>query len=362
MFERYPILPKLKLDESLLSFLVRTAQINGTDPHSLFLNWRKSKHSFVSDIDKTTGAEDLRFLSQLTGIEKAQLSESLLIERLRPVLDSNQLTLKHPWRFVMHLGARNHRRSFGYGFCPKCMASNEHRYYRRNWRLLWHVGCQIHHQRLHFNCPNCGVENKPHTLSFAASSIDECSCCGHKLSQAPKISVDTDALAIARWMDEYLTNGTNTSAWPILDVQDAANTLLQLMSITRRALSKRHVKYNHKMLHYMELDQSSVTTNSGTIHEQWSIELRELTLKGAWQLISKKPTDLVKFCLDNNINQNFWLIDSRSNSSVIQHIASQLLPSKRATSARPVNYHIEPRSREEVEALWLSVALKLKIN
>jgi transcription elongation factor Elf1 len=361
MTERWPIHTDLKDDETLLSFIVRTAILNGSYPHVLFQYWRNLQHSFVSDIDKKVDRNALNRLSGHTGISVCVLQNSLLDKLIEKLINQEQYENIRLWRYVMHIGARNHRRSFGYGFCPECMAHDHSRYYRRHWRLLWHVGCSEHKCQLVFDCPHCGNENKPHTLSFQARSINECSHCGHSLSSATKTDVHTDALSVASWLDHYIDTGINTSKWSFTDVQEAALTLRQLMSIVRSALNKPHIRYNMAMLAWMNIDAGLPIDRKSITHEQWSVSLREVTLRGAWRLLNVDPESLITLCQSNNISQKFWLYDNKLKTTAIHRIADHLAVDKRTTAKAGIsNSLIEPLSRAEAESRWLSISDQLK--
>jgi DNA-directed RNA polymerase subunit RPC12/RpoP len=361
MTERWPIHTDLKGDETLLSLLVRTALVNGSYPHVLFQSWRNSKHTFNSDIDKTVSQNALNRLSSNTGISINTLQKSLLIDLIKPLLSEEQYENTRSWRYVMHIGARNHRRSFGYGFCPECMAHDQSSYYRRHWRLLWHVGCSEHQCQLVYDCPACGTENKPHTLSFQAKSINECSHCGHALSNASKIAVHADALTVASWMDHYIRTGINTSQWSFPNAQEAALTLRQLMSIVRSTLSKRYIRYNQAMLDWMGIDRDILIDTQSTTHEQWSLSLREVTLRGAWRLLSTAPDELIAHCQSINMSQTFWLHDNKTKTAAIHRIADHLKTNEKSgNKTRICNRLIEPLPRAEVESRWQSIRDQLK--
>lgn len=361
MMERWPIHNDLKDDETLLSFLVRTSLANGSYPHALFQSWRNSSHTFNSDIDKTVSHRALSHLSCNTGISINNLQKSLLADLIKPLLSEEQYENSRSWRYVMHIGARNHRRSFGYGFCPECMAHDQSSYYRRHWRLLWHVGCSEHQSQLVYDCPSCGTENKPHTLSFQAKSINECSHCGHALSNASKIAVHADALAVASWMDHYIRTGINTSQWSFTGAQEAALTLRQLMSIVRRALSKRYIRYNQAMLDWMGIDRDILIDTKSTNHEQWPVSLREVALRGAWRLLSVYPDELVAYCRSINMSQKFWLHDNQPTTTAIHRIADQLVVNAQGSNKiRISNRPIEPLPRSEVERRWQLICDQVK--
>jgi len=212
-----------------------------------------------------------------------------------------------------------------------------------------------------YDCPSCGTENKPHTLSFQAKSINECSHCGHALSNANKIAVHFDALSAASWMDHYIRTGINTSQWSFTDAQEAALTLRQLMSIVRSTLSKRSIRYNQAMLDWMGIDRETLIDTKSTNHEQWPVSLREITLRGAWRLLSVTPNELIAHCQSINMSQKFWLHDNKTKTAAIHRIADRLkINEKSGNKTRICNRLIEPLSRAEIESRWQSIRDQLK--
>jgi DNA-directed RNA polymerase subunit RPC12/RpoP len=361
MFEQWPIHTELRDDEILLSFLVRSAFANGSYPHVLFQSWRNSQHSFTSDIDKSITSDAIQVLSKNTGIASDILQKSLLFDLLRPLLNKDQYDDTKSWRYVMHIGARNHRRSFGYGFCPECMAHEASRYYRRHWRLLWHVGCKEHRYQLAYDCPACGTENKPHALLWQAKSVNECSHCGHALSDSNRTIVHDDAIAVAAWMDTYLDTGINTSKWSFADVQEAALTLRQLMSIVRGALRKPYITRNQAMLDWMGLGKLALVETFNNVHEQWPASLREITLRGAWRLLNTPTNELVDICQQLGVKQSYWLgSNMATRTEAINQIAIQLDKTAYTTTPRASTSTIEPSPRHIVEERWQLIMPKLK--
>ncbi|OOO27843.1 hypothetical protein BS627_03815 [Agrobacterium salinitolerans] len=71
-------------------------------------------------------------------------------------------------------------------FCPRCLATDEHPYFRREWRLATRLTCEKHKSRLRDRCTAC---NQP-VAAFEQSELRPhhyCSRCGYDLRYASTI-------------------------------------------------------------------------------------------------------------------------------------------------------------------------------
>lgn len=79
-----------------------------------------------------------------------------------------------------------HRRQGSTQFCPQCLASDAHPYFRRQWRLATRLTCERHRSRLRDRCTSC---NQP-LAAFDQSALRPhhyCSGCGYDLRRASSI-------------------------------------------------------------------------------------------------------------------------------------------------------------------------------
>jgi len=114
------------------------------------------------------------------------------------------------WPWVLPLGSRNRRRYGGLQFCPPCLAEDTTPYFRRSWRLAWHVGCVRHGTLLTDHCGCCRAPVEPHRTLAGDVTLCRCPSCGHDLRESSTASVCSDALAFQEVADQVLVSGHGT--------------------------------------------------------------------------------------------------------------------------------------------------------
>src|SRR5699024_7518501 len=98
------------------------------------------------------------------------------------------------WPWLLALGTRNRARHGGQQFCPLCLAQDPTPYFRRAWRLAWHVGCSIHEVLLNDACPACQAPIEPHRLTAEDKYLAQCSRCKLDWRYVACTSLSTDTL------------------------------------------------------------------------------------------------------------------------------------------------------------------------
>lgn len=168
-------------DELLSSWLVRTALANGCDPlmftGAIWPRWRV----WTGDVDRYPPADRLVVVSKMSNIPVEALEASTLsptVRRILGVLPRKDST----WPWILAVGARNRRRSGGLQYCPVCLSEDAKPYFRLQWRLAWHTGCEKHGCQLEDRCPGCGAPIEPHRQSAENGSMGHCSTCRASLS------------------------------------------------------------------------------------------------------------------------------------------------------------------------------------
>jgi hypothetical protein len=171
---RWPITVTPQPDELLSSWLNRLAYANGVPARAF-----------------------ARVLSLTPGMWSARLDLKLsitLADQLRQYADitSEQLTAMTlpdviPRQLFLPL-QKIHRRSGStwLQFCPRCLATDEHPYFRREWRLATRLTCEKHSTRLRDRCTAC---NQP-VATFDQNELIPhyyCARCGYDLRRASTI-------------------------------------------------------------------------------------------------------------------------------------------------------------------------------
>ncbi|MCE6078440.1 hypothetical protein GOZ89_23275 [Agrobacterium vitis] len=171
---RWPITVTPQRDELLSSWLHRLAYANGVPGRAFarVLGLTPEMWSARLDLKRSiTLADQLRQYADITPEQLAAMT--------MPAGLPKQLFL--PLR-------KFHRRSGStwLQFCPRCLATDTHPYFRREWRLATRLTCDKHNSRLRDRCTAC---NQP-VAAFNQSALVPhhfCTRCGYDLRRASTI-------------------------------------------------------------------------------------------------------------------------------------------------------------------------------
>lgn len=181
----WPVHVEMLEDESISSWLVRSALENGCDPLVLTGSMWPDRRIWTTDIDRGIPEERLESISAASDIGKLSIQRAALSHEA--CLLSPRGIKKHGvWPWVQGLGARNRRYRGGVQYCPCCLSGDLKPYFRRHWRFSWSTGCLRHNVRLIDSCPQCSKPVEPHRLEAIQSvRLSLCASCGFDLRQSP---------------------------------------------------------------------------------------------------------------------------------------------------------------------------------
>jgi len=158
-------------DETLSSWLVRTALFNYTHLYALFSHSSYNKSYYKYDFDIFQFPADFYiWLSEVSTLSMEEL-ESMTLRTYTGYLQEEVTTHpKQPW--IISMGQRKAR---GYRFCPACLVDAA--YYRKDWRLLHINVCEKHHCYLIDECPECKEQVVPQRLDENKKVYNCYNCC-----------------------------------------------------------------------------------------------------------------------------------------------------------------------------------------
>lgn len=200
----------LEPGELFSTWLARAALRQGCDPLCLTGDVWPKWRAWTLDIDRGLRADRMLALAQRSGVDAARLEEACL----RPValaINGSAPANASRWPWVLALGSRNRMRCGGLQYCPACLADDRQPYFRRAWRLAWHVGCVEHCALLRDRCHACLHPVEPHRSVATDMKLVYCSTCGVDLRRGGVQSVDAEAMEFQRRADQALATGT--AAW-----------------------------------------------------------------------------------------------------------------------------------------------------
>ena len=172
---------------------------------ALWPRWR----AWTLDLDRGLTQDRLHLLAARSGLEAKRLEAATLrsvLAAIAPTAEPQQAV----WPWVLTQGSRNRRRHAGLPFCPACLVEDSTPYFRRAWRLAWHVGCVRHGGLLADHCGRCRAPAEPHRSRAGDSTLCSCPSCGHDLRLTRTAPACVDALAFQDTADQVLANGHGT--------------------------------------------------------------------------------------------------------------------------------------------------------
>lgn len=154
-------------------------------------------------------------LAARSGVPRLQLEEATL----RPVVQAiapHATACKVGWPWVLAQGSRNRRRFGGLQYCPRCLDEDPQPYFRRRWRLAWHVGCERHGCLLADHCGGCRGPVEPHRCRAVDAVQTRCPSCSLDLRATLTAAACRDALAFQRAADAVVSAGCGAWAGSML--------------------------------------------------------------------------------------------------------------------------------------------------
>ena len=201
----WPFHPKPLPDEILSSWIVRTALGNGLLPSTFCQLEFNDPRLLALDIDRTERAHVITRMAEKTGTAQDSAEQT--------VLRSLQGELVEGWvahgrmRWLLYAGARHRlRRLAGPQFCPRCLAEDDHPYFRRSWRLALYAACPHHSVILLDRCPDCQAPLMP----YRAEQLHLCGSCDSDLRTSAAQPADFPALVLHRRNSLALERGWTT--------------------------------------------------------------------------------------------------------------------------------------------------------
>ncbi len=195
-----PLMP----DESISSWLVRTALIQGCDPlHFTGYYWPKWR-IWSLDVDRFIKKDQLAPIVKDSGISWIAFRKSML----RPLIQktcSGRLPTNAVWPWVLATGVRGRRYRGGMQYCPACLAEDKVSYFRLQWRLSWHICCSKHNLWLLDQCWSCKSSIGPHRVTLQDGSVCICPVCKSDLRQAAPESMPMKVGSFQVLMDNKLS-------------------------------------------------------------------------------------------------------------------------------------------------------------
>lgn len=159
----------------------------GIKPSNLSTLIFEDTDAWKSDIDVYLNPKRIEILSKNTGVSEDTITDLTFYKSCDYFYNQTGKTPQVKW--VMPLGVRTRKKSFGLQYCPCCLIEDGKRpYFRKKWRLGFMTCCTDHSVQLHDRCPNCHdpidikrPQKREDKILYHPEDITHCSCCGFDL-------------------------------------------------------------------------------------------------------------------------------------------------------------------------------------
>lgn len=348
----------LLADESLSSWLARAALRQGCDPltltGSIWPRWRV----WTQDIDRGIPSIRLKSLVRASGTSPSEFQQAAL-RSVCEKANGQPLAANHTWPWLLALGTRNRMRHGGQQYCPLCLAQDTSPYFRRPWRLAWHVGCPLHGVPLIDACPTCQAPIEPHRLVAEDSHLGQCSRCRLDLRNPVCAPLLQDSLRFQQLADEALQ--TNHAVLGDKDVSPSEwfATMAFLLSVVRRASRRTASAPAHTLRSLGVPVTESLLPVTGLPFELLPISERSALLTATQRVLDVGLNEVFAAFRKNEVKTTA-LHDQRKPPPVVVRSMMVSGPSHLKTSRTSLQLSHQPKSKQAVQAMWARLQRRIK--
>lgn len=286
----WPLVPPLKPDEVISSWLARCALAMGCDPLTLTNSLWPGTRFWCKDPDRPLGLARTKELSVLAGIPAYILAASTL-SRIQSVLAGPQGGSTHATQWVLCLGIRNRRRAGGLQYCPACFAE-EGAYYKVQSRLAWHSSCPKHRLTLLSSCQSCNAPLCPHLLMPPDLDLGCCHRCHYELASASAQPALMPALDFQETADGLFSGRQAVYGSHLLELEEWFYVCRWLLGILRWA-ARFHSACTRPFFTSFDVDYMGLTVPAlGLPFQYLPPGDRARLLRDTWAMLQAGPEKL----------------------------------------------------------------------
>lgn len=339
-------------DETLTSWMIRNAIVNGSDPRSFAIATFKKDSTWYRDIDRYLPHDKVMQLSQLCTLSQEEI-KALTLESLIQKL-SHKRYEDNPyskWQFVTPIGLKGSIRTNGFYFCPKCLAENNV-FLKKQWKLAWVIACPDHKNLLVLICQQCGQVFSPHKITYEQPYFHICTNCGFDLRQSQIENVDDEALHFQEELSHIAFHGFTKTTFPVIqtDEKDLFLTLSLFLSLFV------HINYKDKyaeIFRQLELDNKhQFRTSNNTTFARMHIKDKEYLLCVVSRLFKIPLEEIIALFKEIGVSQYGLKRTFKSISPTVRYILSHLDSKVIFKPSRKLSREISPKSKKEVDKLF----------
>lgn len=326
---RLPVHVKPQPDELLSSWLMRLSLAHGMALRTFCAYLWPTLRVWGKDFDWRTDNDILVVLAQKTAVSLPRALttsvkgyEGRLFQHFNP-------RRYPPWLLLNAM--RDYRRRLpALQYCPQCLHTDAHPYFRRHWRLGFITICITHRQCLHDRCPGCQEPINFHCLPPDAPTLAACYRCEFDLRRSPTRVLENNPLPQrlvvfqAMWLNALATAGHRLPVHGLVPAYDYFRVLHQL---ARTLITYRQAQHYRASLcrHFGLRDfQPRFLSPGRRAVEGLSISDRFQLMQVLARWLDGWPDQFLAVCMDNKIWHRVLLERMLSPPSWYEQTAQQV--------------------------------------
>lgn len=342
------------INESFISWFIRTAFENGTDPKSFAISIWKQDSLLYRDLDRFLPDDLAIKLSELSSLSYEKI-KNLTLEPLINKVDTSISENIHKKSYLINpFGQKGKVRTNGIHFCPDCL-KNQETYINKNWRFSWFIICPIHKKLLLLNCENCNYVFSPEKLNYLSPHIYLCAKCGYDL-RISKTRKSTDrVLNLQNLLYKAISQQKVSKNFPLVtknNIKDLFLTLYIFLAFLLKILRQPIRFKNLIQALNLETNHKFEKLNNGTF-SRLDIKDKEQLLICLEKVFRLDFHTITNILIQQKISRNILNQTFKNISPTIEYILSKL-SNKKLTRFQPkrIKKHIFPQTTVEVEKLF----------
>jgi len=350
--------PRPYSDETLSSWLIRTAFANGTDPKSFALAIFKQDSVWYRDLDRYLPLSLKNKLSEAVALSSEQITALTLEPLIANLALYPQENPYKKWHFMLPIGLKGFIKTSGAYFCPQCL-QEDCAYLKQEWKLAWNIACSTHKKLLILRCQKCNNTFSPHKLSYLQPHIYLCSTCGFDLRESITQTVDTEVLSFQESLNNIAFHNTII---PFKLITQNKKDLFATLHILLAYFAKAN-KYNYHsaFLESLNLPQYTIVAQNNATFNRLTVKDREYLLLASSKIFQYTAHEIFYLLKEFGISKQRFLFTYKNLSPTIKQIIKQL-PSTAITKKKTYRNSsspsrvVSPKPESQVDKLFEEIA------
>lgn len=350
----------LLTNELFSSWLTRAALTQGCDPLVLTGEvWGKWRILTI-DADRIHDEAIFSPIAHLSGnsIEGFKQNSLYLIANK---ITGNTPSEKAVWPWILALGARNTKRSGGLQYCPACLAEDTKPYFRIQWRLAWHIACEVHQLPLLDRCHACQSPIEPHRLFAEDKSLNVCATCKANLSNALVKTVPLEAITFQMMTEKVICDGYGYFQQQRVSIEIWFELADFFISMIRRANRSRAVVLHSFLSQIINSIPSNLPISSGTGIELLRTNERIKLFAGLYPILTFNKDMFESIAIESNLTRQAFCSKDDTLPNILMPLYEKLPSNTKLRSQNNKRSRHQPRPRHEVIRMMARLKRKLEM-